>query len=121
MSKAEIVLSTFGSAGDFQPFLALAIELQRLGYNPVIAAAPNFAPHAARLGIDFREISPRLDSAEIRTILNRQIGIKDPIEHARGFLEAIGPLIPSMFQKLCAVCKNADVLVSSPYQPALQV
>ena len=33
----RIILSTFGSFGDIHPYMAIALELQERGYQPLIA------------------------------------------------------------------------------------
>ena len=50
----KIVLMTAGSRGDLQPFLALALELRKLGAQPVIVASEEFESLILAYGLDFR-------------------------------------------------------------------
>src|ERR1700752_4981592 len=52
------VLTSFGSTGDFEPFLALAIEMKRHGHEPVLAFLPHYAARAEKLGIEFVPTGP---------------------------------------------------------------
>lgn len=52
----RIAVITAGSRGDVQPFVALALGLQRAGYEVVLGAPPNFADFAAGYGLDFRPV-----------------------------------------------------------------
>lgn len=49
----RITLLTYGSLGDFQPFLALADGLQKAGHQPLLAGPGRFAPLAVRFGVPF--------------------------------------------------------------------
>jgi UDP:flavonoid glycosyltransferase YjiC (YdhE family) len=53
----RIGLLTFGTRGDVQPFLALALGLQRAGHEVFLGAPRNFAPLAAEYGVPFRPMS----------------------------------------------------------------
>jgi UDP:flavonoid glycosyltransferase YjiC (YdhE family) len=52
----KIVLATFGSRGDVQPMLALALALRSAGHRVVLAAPPEKADWAKRLGCPFRPL-----------------------------------------------------------------
>ena len=49
----RILLSTYGSRGDVEPLVALAVELQKLGAEAVVSAPPDqeFAELLARAGV----------------------------------------------------------------------
>lgn len=47
----KVLILTFGTRGDVQPFVALACELQRRGHEPVLAAPERFAGLAAAHGL----------------------------------------------------------------------
>jgi UDP:flavonoid glycosyltransferase YjiC (YdhE family) len=114
----RIVLTSFGSTGDVQPFLALAVELRRCGHQPILACSPNFAVRAHEIGVEFAPIGPQLDSAVIRAVITQQSEMTSVTEQVSHFIRVIVPYIPRMFQELKEVCRDAHVLISSPYQPA---
>ena len=68
--RGRIVLSTFGSLGDINPFIALALGLQQRGYRPVIATIPFYRDYVADAGLPFYPIRPDL-SLEDKDLLRR--------------------------------------------------
>lgn len=48
----KILLTTLGSRGDVQPYLALAVGLQRAGHHPALAAPANFAAWIRTHGVE---------------------------------------------------------------------
>lgn len=111
------VLTTFGSYQDVAPILALAAELRRAGHQPMLALSPNFADWARAEGIEFAPLGPAI-SPQIRESMAGLLQNKKPPEDARYFLETVLPLVPEIYQSLREICRNADVLIGSPYQPA---
>ncbi len=53
----KVGVLSYGSRGDIQPLLAIAVGLKRAGHDVVLGAPPNFASLAAKYGIGFRPIS----------------------------------------------------------------
>lgn len=105
------VLATHGTMGDVQPFLALALELERRGHDVVLAAPPNFAARAARVGVAFCPLGPGLDA--------QVDGPRaEPAEQALHTLSSLLPTLAQMFRELAVVAERADVLVAFPYQLA---
>ena len=105
------VLSTLGPVDDVQAMIALAIELRRAGHETVLALSPNYRDSARRHGIDFVPTGPDI-SQEIQIASAGQL---------RYVLETALPFLPEVCQTLQEACRNADVLVGSPYQPACQL
>jgi len=117
----KIVIATFGTTGDVQPFLALGVELLRRGHEVVLAAPPNFAPRAARHGLAFRGLGSSVDDARtLHTIALacQQAGMDEqirltlavPMKHAEASVH-----------ELLETARNADALVSIPYLAAGQI
>ena len=52
-SKKRIILSTFGSFGDLHPYMALALELQSRGHDPVIATMNYYREKVQNAGLTF--------------------------------------------------------------------
>lgn len=48
----KITICTFGSRGDIQPYLALAVGLQQAGHEVTLAAAQNFTEWIRSYGIN---------------------------------------------------------------------
>ena len=47
----RVVLSTYGSRGDVQPLVGLAVQLRALGAEVRVCAPPDFAELLARVGV----------------------------------------------------------------------
>ena len=105
------VLSTLGPVDDVQAMIALAIELRRAGHETVLVMSPNYRDSARRHGIDFVPTGPDIPQETQITLAGQ----------TRSVLEAGLPFLPEICQTLREACRNADVLVGSPYQPACQI
>lgn len=70
---ARIVLTTFGSYGDLNPFLALGLELKRSGHEPVIAAFEGYRRDIERLGLGFAPVRPDIDRDNL-ALFERALG-----------------------------------------------
>ncbi|HWA17936.1 MAG TPA: glycosyltransferase [Devosia sp.] len=55
MSK-RIVIAVIGTHGDVQPFVALALTLQRRGFDPLICTTDDFQEFVTAHGIDFHSV-----------------------------------------------------------------
>ena len=64
----RIVFSTYGTFGDVNPLVALALELKRRGHRPVLAVPEMFRSKIEPLGIDFIRVRPDQDPSDTRLI-----------------------------------------------------
>ena len=110
------VLTSFGSTGDFEPFLALAIEMKAHGHQPVLAFPPQYGERAAEFGIEFAPTGPA------RLLEQVQRSLKVEIEHgtASAALELesypVGDLLRA-FNDLRRAASKADILICSAQWP----
>ncbi|MBN1204895.1 MAG: glycosyltransferase family 1 protein [Myxococcaceae bacterium] len=119
----KAVLTNFGTRGDIQPFLALAVELRRHGHQPLLAMPPAAAGDASRLGLDFVPVGPDLRSAQ-ETINHSMVAAPSVTDSTAQLLSLFGPLaeaLPRMFEDLRAACRGAHVLISGRMQPAARM
>lgn len=73
----RILLTTFGSYGDINPFVGLALGLQARGHHAVIATSPYYRDYIEREGIEFIGVRPDIDPGDralIARIMNRRRG-----------------------------------------------
>ncbi|NPC86790.1 glycosyltransferase family 1 protein [Pyxidicoccus fallax] len=117
------VLTNFGSLGDVQPFLNLAVELKRHGHHPVLAAAPSYRAIAEPHGIDFAPVGPDLRQAQ--TAITQTVMMTPDVFQSTGDLsqlfQPLSEALPRMLEDLRAVCRGADVLISGRVQPAARM
>ena len=105
----KIVLATFGSYGDLNPYLAIGTALSRLGADVVIASSSVYRKAVERHGLAFAPLRPEVnenDSEVFRKVL-------DPWRGAE-FLtrKLLMPSVEDMFEDLNRACDGADLLVS---------
>ena len=108
----RIVFSTFGTFGDVNPLIALALELKRRGHTPVLAAPAMFREKIEPLGIEFAAVRPDQDPND-KTMVELIWDIKKGTE--RGLREFLFPALRDSYHDLlAAVTANggADLLVT---------
>jgi rhamnosyltransferase subunit B len=108
----RIVFTTFGTLGDVNPLIALALEMRRRGHDPVLAAPEMFRRRIEPLGIGFHRIRPDQDPNDSRLIA-MIYDIKKGTE--RGLREFLFPAIRESYEDLLAAVTadgGADLLVS---------
>lgn len=66
MSRGRVVFAVVGSYGDAHPFMALALEMKRRGWSPLLLAAPEYADKAAAAGLEFAPMRPGAAELEAR-------------------------------------------------------
>jgi UDP:flavonoid glycosyltransferase YjiC (YdhE family) len=85
MSAKRIALATFGSFGDLHPYLAIARELQRRGFIPVIATIPAYQEKVERAGFEFRLLRSAVidqpDEHLMRKVLDLRNGARFILKH----------------------------------------
>lgn len=113
---AKILLHTLGSAGDFNPFMALALELRRRGHDIHWAVSPKFAARAQAQGFaaTVSGPDPDWDSALMRRLLTAHP--TDPVRllYEEVLIPAIGPAA----EALEPLVKGCDLFLSHVVQLA---
>ena len=108
---SRIVITTFGSFGDVNPYIGLALELKRRGHQPLLAMPGIFREAVEREGLEFRAIRPDLNPDDAALTAR----IMDP---ARGsetiFSELLIPQLQATYDDLTAAVEGADLLVTHP-------
>ena len=77
---AKILIHTLGSSGDFNPFMALALELRRRGHSIHWAVSPKFADKARAQGFEatVAGVDPEWESDMLRRMLAAHL--TDPVQ-----------------------------------------
>ena len=108
MPALNITLLTYGSRGDVQPFIALAIALQRAGHRVRLAAPHRFADLAAEHYIPFAPLP-----GEPEEISRRINDATNPFTMFRSVAEYIFSIAGDVARAAFAACDDADVIVHS--------
>ena len=80
ISKPRIVLSTWGSTGDIQPFLALSERLLKVGYEVRVCTSEIYRDLFAKRGIDFYPVGAPFDSDRMSEVMDRIVQTKNPLK-----------------------------------------
>ncbi|MEQ1728428.1 MAG: glycosyltransferase [Vicinamibacterales bacterium] len=108
---AHVVLTCWGSHGDIDPFIGLALELRMRGHRATLATIAYYQPLIESLGLGFRPIRPGGDPSDIALIER----IMHPTRGSQYLLqEVLFPVIEAMYEDIDAAAEGADLLVSHP-------
>jgi rhamnosyltransferase subunit B len=118
---ARILIHTFGSSGDVNPFFALALELRQRGHEVHFALAPTFAARAESLGFTATIVGPDpdYDSDLVRQMLTPGGDITRPVRllFERVLIPSIGPAT----EVLEPLARDADLFLSHTIQLAAPI
>lgn len=107
----RIVLACWGSHGDVDPILGVALGLRARGHEVSIATAEYFRDLVLRNGLGYHAIRPAADPTDTELIRR----IMDPVRGSERLLrEIVLPAVDAMFEDLGAAVEGADLLVSHP-------
>ncbi len=108
---ARIVLSTFGSLGDLNPYLAIAIALNERGHKAIIATSEVYREKVRAEGVEFAPVRP-----DVGELLHRPEVVAKLWHPTRGseFLirEYILPQLNQSYEDLLSACRGADLLLT---------
>jgi vancomycin aglycone glucosyltransferase len=106
----RVLLSTWGSRGDVEPLLGLAVQLQALGAEVRMCAPPDFTEHMSRVGV------PMVAAGK---------SVRELVHGAKPASTADAPrvaaeLVASQFDTVAEAAKGCDGVVASGLMPAGQ-
>ncbi|HEX5633981.1 MAG TPA: glycosyltransferase [Gemmatimonadales bacterium] len=107
----RIVLTTFGSYGDINPFLGLARGLKARGHEPLLATSAVYRADAERAGVAFHAVRPDVDPGD-RALVARIMDARRGTEVL--LRELLVPRVDEAFEDLMDAVRGADVLVTHP-------
>jgi MGT family glycosyltransferase len=112
----RIVLSTAGTAGDLNPFVAIALELKARGHEPRIAAQREFQATIEGEGVEFHPLRPGV--ADVR----EELGLEAPEIVQRATRGSIGlefavrriamPFLKRSFDDMMSATAGADLVIT---------
>jgi sterol 3beta-glucosyltransferase len=109
-----ITILCAGSRGDVQPYLALAIEIKRLGKDVSIAAPQQFEAMIHRYGINFYPVGGDYESLNVDPEMIRQAQKADnPLKMFFSF-QKLKKYGIHMIDDTYAACKGSDLIVYHP-------
>lgn len=111
-TSKRIVLTTHGTLGDLHPYLAIALELQARGHQPVIATSEYYRRQIEAAGVEFHAVRPDIsfDDKELHWRLTEP---KRGLE--RVIREFMLPTLRTTYDDLLSAVRKdggADLLIS---------
>ncbi len=113
-NRNRIILTTFGSFGDIHPYMAIAMELQRRGQQPVIATSELYREKIEGAGLAFAPVRPNIPppDEQDQDLLER---VMEPMSGAKVIMnEMLFPFVRDAYDDLLALVAGADLLVTHP-------
>lgn len=105
----NITILTYGSRGDVQPFLALAVGLQKTGYQVNLAAPHRFADFVAQRNVPFAPLAG--DPEEISKAFN-DAG-HNALKVASAIRDYVNSIVADVARVAFAACDDADLIIHS--------
>jgi len=105
----KITILTYGSRGDVQPFLALAVGLQKNGHQVKLAAPHRFEEFASAYSVQF---VPLMGDPEIISQRLNDAGA-NPIGMLRAINNYISTIAGRVARQAFAACDDADLIIHS--------
>jgi len=118
---ACIVITTFGSTGDLNPFVALGLALRSSGHDVLFAVEANFEQQVSLLGFPVRVLTG--DQAETLGPYGHQIFTSEqPLTSLKLLVDRyILPTLPAKVAELREICQQADLLIAVAPQFAASI
>jgi len=103
----RVLLSTYGSRGDVEPLMGLAVELRALGVEVVMCAPPDFAERLAGAGVPLVPVGP--SASELTRSAPPPSGLP----------ERAAALIADQFEVVTGVARECDAMVVTGVLPTV--
>jgi UDP:flavonoid glycosyltransferase YjiC (YdhE family) len=115
---ARVVVTTWGSSGDVNPFLILAHHLHDRGHDLIFAVEDHLAPRVRAAGFVVHPLSGNSQAA-LESHAGQLFGSSPPLFSVRAVVTGyVLPTLPARIAELRAACAGADMLIASAGQIA---
>ena len=110
----DIAIFTMGTRGDVQPYIFLAKELTKAGYNVTIGTHPCWSGLILDANVGFVPIGPDID-IEFETAAIRK-KVKNPVFSMLKTMQFVFNIIENSTADIYDACKNKDLVIVSHSQ-----
>lgn len=119
----RLLITNFGTRGDFEPFFALARELAEHQHEPIFAIPESAVSMLQQSGFPYAVIAA--DDPELRQKINLSWSTQADAYEASGRLveefSALQSYFPAALKELTELSRSVSVLVSGPAQPLARI
>jgi rhamnosyltransferase subunit B len=113
--RHRVVMTTIGSLGDLNPYIALALEMKKRFIEPVISTSEIYRERIESLDIEFQPIRPHMPEPGTPAYTEMVDGVVDPTRGAEYlFKRILVPALRGMYDDLSSAIEGADLLVTHP-------
>ncbi|MBC7888485.1 MAG: glycosyltransferase family 1 protein [Ferruginibacter sp.] len=116
----KIAITTVGTRGDLQPFIALGLGLQQAGYEVVLISSKNEESFVKSYGLDFFalnvDIQKLMEGDDVKEMSKGSNPLKFFISHLKGS-KKLKQLMVATQQEIWNGCISADIIIYHPGMP----
>ena len=116
--RRKVVISTAGSLGDLNPFIALALELKARGYEPLIASQDEFRAKIEAEGIDFHALRPGVEDVKGELGIDEQTIFRKATNGSSGLPFLVRriamPFLRRAYEDMMSATQGASLVVTHP-------
>jgi sterol 3beta-glucosyltransferase len=116
----KIAITTLGTRGDLQPYIALCIGLKAAGHEVLIVSAKNEAAFVQHYGLDFFpldvDIQKIMESDDVKEMAKGNNPIKFIVSHLKGSKRMKQTMVATQAQ-IWTACQDADAIIFHPGMP----
>ncbi len=114
----RIIITSFGSLGDLNPYLGLGRELKTRGHDVILAMPRYYMPYVEAAGLRGHPVRPDIDPSQ-REVVRR---VMDPFRGAEYLIRGwLMPNVDDAYADLDALVADDDILISHPLTYAAPV
>lgn len=107
----RVCITTMGSTGDIQPYLALATALGRAGHESYLVAGDAWRQRASEVGVAFRCSGNPLSEANTGEMMARILAEPNPLRQAGLVFENVGGALEQAVPGTIEALRDADIVV----------
>jgi sterol 3beta-glucosyltransferase len=116
----KIAITTVGTRGDLQPYIALGLGLKKAGHDVLIVSAKNEAAFVLGYGLDFYplnvDIQQLMAGGEVKEMAQGNNPLKFVIGHLRGSKKMKALMVKTQGE-IWDACKEVDMIIFHPGMP----
>ena len=116
----KIAITTVGTRGDLQPYIALALGLKDAGHEVLIVSSKNEEAFVKNYGLDFFslnvDIQKLMDGDEVQEMSKGNNPLKFILSHLKGS-KKLKQLMVETQGEIWTACQSADIIIFHPGMP----
>ncbi|HUO23326.1 MAG TPA: nucleotide disphospho-sugar-binding domain-containing protein [Caulobacteraceae bacterium] len=116
--RRKVVISTAGSSGDLNPFIALGLALKERGFEPLIASQVEFREKVEAEGLQFHALRPSLSEVKGELGLDVQTIFRRATNGSSGLAFLVRriamPFLRRAYEDMMSATEDAVMVVTHP-------